>query len=265
MGNLSMMNKFKILGLCGSELPIIFKQYAGGEYDVVLDYENAAMWDFEVAATIEAHIRNGDIMMLALVVDAVRELLGDINLILHLPYLPYARQDRTTEPGQAFSLKVFTKLLNTLPVDTVVINDCHSDVGIALVDKVLNIPWQMPEFVPVVDALIAPDFGATKKVQKAAKEFKIEQVIQAGKMRNVKTGELSGPVIFGNVCGKDVLVMDDICDGGRTFLQLATALKEAGANNLYLHVTHGIFSYGAKEKLREAGYEVTATYDWTEK
>ena len=45
---------------------------------------------------------------------------------------------------------------------------------------------------------------------------------------------------------------------------MVNALKDAGANNLYLHVTHGIFSYGAKERLQEAGYHVTATYDWTE-
>lgn len=260
-----MMNKFKVTGARGTEMPINIKQYAGGEYDVVLDYADATMWgDFEEEVTIEAHIHNGEIMLLALVVDAVRELLGNVHLILHLPYLPYARQDRVTEPGQAFSLKVFTKLLNTLPVDIIVINDCHSDVGSALIDKVFNVPWEMPEFVPVVDALVAPDFGATKKVQKAAKAYNIPEVIQAGKMLDTKTGELSNPIVFGNVQGKDLLVMDDICDGGRTFLQLAKALKDAGANNLYLHVTHGIFSYGAKERLQEAGYHVTATYDWGE-
>ncbi|MGL4518405.1 MAG: hypothetical protein ACRCUJ_01535, partial [Phocaeicola sp.] len=215
-----MNSKFKIIGSEGPELPIIIKQYAGGEYDVVLEHEKVSMWDFTEEVTIEAHIRDGEIMLLALVVDAVRKLLGDVHLVLHLPYLPYARQDRVTERGQSFSLQVFTKLLNTLPVDAVVINDCHSDVGSALINKVVNIPWEMPEFVPVVDALVAPDFGATKKVQKAAKEFRIPEVIQAGKMRDTKTGELSDPVIFGDVKGKDLLVVDDICDGGRTFLQL---------------------------------------------
>lgn len=260
-----MKNVIKVIGAGGHEIPVKVKQYAGGEWDVVLDYQNAAMFAFEEEVTIEAHIRDGEFMLLALVVDAVRELLGDeIYVVLHLPYLPYARQDRITEDGQAFSLKVYTRLLNSLPVDIIVVEDCHSDVGVALLDKVHNFPLREPEFVPAVDAIIAPDFGAAKKAQKAAKKFGVEEVIQASKMRDPKTGELSDPVIFGNVHGKDVLVLDDIIDGGRTFIQLANSLKEAGARKMYLHATHGIFSYGAKEKLLEAGYDgVTSTYDWT--
>jgi len=41
--------------------------------------------------------------------------------------------------------------------------------------------------------------------------------------------------------------VDDICDGGGTFLGLATALKEKNAGKLSLIVSHGIFSKGFEE------------------
>lgn len=255
-----MKSKYRIITQQGTIVPHTITQFAGGEWQVEVDFTNIINSRYVV---IEAHIRDGDIMPLALLVDAIREATENSSIYLWMPYLPYARQDRRMKEGQALSVKVFANFINSLNFDRVDIENCHSDVGVALINNAYNEPIRYTTLMPVVDALIAPDFGATKKTHDAAKRWDIKEVIQAGKMRNVATGELSDPIIFGNVHGKDVLVIDDICDGGRTFLQLATALKEAGANNLYLHVTHGIFSYGAKEKLKEAGYEVTATYDWT--
>ncbi|AZV01836.1 ribose-phosphate pyrophosphokinase [Aeromonas phage Akh-2] len=257
-----MTSKYKVTIHNDKEIPLKLTKFAGGEWQVQLEVTS----DLKMAkfCVIRADIKDGEIMPLALITDAIRAAVPAVPLYLCMPYLPYARQDRRMGEGQALSVKVFANFINSLNFREVDIANCHSDVGIALLERVKNFPISQPEFMPVVDALIAPDFGATKKTHDAAKRWGIKEVIQAGKMRDVGTGELSDPIIFGNVHGKDVLVIDDICDGGRTFLQLATALKEAGANNLYLHVTHGIFSYGAKEKLREAGYYVTATYDWTE-
>lgn len=257
-----MTSKYKILTANGQEVPLTVKQFAGGEWDVrITKTHDAVMSSYLI---IRADIRDGSIMTLALITDAVRQAFPRHVLTLTMPYLPYARQDRRMVDGDALSLKVFANFINSLNFKEVCIANCHSDVGLALIDNVNNFPIMTPNPMPVVEALIAPDSGALKKTIDAAKRWGIGEVIRADKTRNTRTGELSDPVIYGNVYGKDVMIVDDIIDGGRTFLQLAKALKDCGANNMYLHATHGIFSYGAKEKLKEAGLVVTVTYDWTE-
>ncbi|MEQ2351952.1 phosphoribosyltransferase family protein [Pseudoalteromonas piscicida] len=84
-----------------------------------------------------------------------------------------------------------------------------------------------------------------KKTLKIAQHFGGEvEVIQAQKVRNLKTGEIVQTQVLGEVKGKDLLIVDDICDGGRTFTELAKVLKAQGANSIALYVTHGIFSQG---------------------
>lgn len=40
------------------------------------------------------------------------------------------------------------------------------------------------------------------------------------------------------VAGSTVLIVDDICSRGGTFTHTAKALKDAGADEIYLYVTH---------------------------
>ncbi|MCK5642660.1 MAG: ribose-phosphate pyrophosphokinase, partial [Gammaproteobacteria bacterium] len=94
--------------------------------------------------------------------------------------------------------------------------------------------------------LISPDAGSNKKANKLAVDFGFE-LVKCDKERNTKTGKLSGFEVFTNsLNGKDCLIVDDICDGGGTFLGLAKELKNKGAGNIYLFVTHGIFSKGTE-------------------
>ena len=88
-------------------------------------------------------------------------------------------------------------------------------------------------------------FSFNKKTIKISETFNGEpEVIQAQKMRNLKTGEIIKTEILGDVKGKKVLIADDICDGGRTFIELAKVLKNKGAVEVSLFITHGIFSKG---------------------
>jgi ribose-phosphate pyrophosphokinase len=70
-------------------------------------------------------------------------------------------------------------------------------------------------------------------------------VVQCDKIRDVKTGRLSGAQVFANdLQGVDCLIVDDICDGGGTFLQLAKTLRSKNAGRIFLAISHGIFSNG---------------------
>ena len=93
--------------------------------------------------------------------------------------------------------------------------------------------------------LISPDGGALKKIYKVSEYLGGVEVVECSKSRDVKTGKLSGFKVYSDdLEGKDCLIVDDICDGGGTFIGLAEELKNKNAGNLYLAVSHGIFNKG---------------------
>lgn len=179
--------------------------------------------------------------------------LNPIKKTLVLPYFPYARQDRVTQNNVAFSLKVAAKLIDDLGYDEVITCDVHSDVTPALVRgmRVLSQHEIITRHFPGLDsfiksditAIIAPDAGSAKKAFSIAAAYKLP-LFQASKIRNTTTGEITGTKINDDMRNYECLIVDDICDGGRTFIELAKALRDLGAKKVYLYVTHGIFSKG---------------------
>jgi ribose-phosphate pyrophosphokinase len=210
--------------------------------------------DFLSETTVEAFIKDSDgIIALAQIkniLDTAK--VKTVNVILTA--LPFARQDRIMEEGDAFSLKVFANMLNALKFDTVYINDPHSDVFPAVIDNCI-IQEQLEVLrqlcaIHIIDMskythICSPDGGSIKKAFKIAKHFG-KQFIKADKIRNTKTGAIEGTYIPSDLNLKDakVLIVDDCLDGGRTFTGLAQKLKEVGSSKVDLFVTVGIFSYG---------------------
>ncbi len=97
--------------------------------------------------------------------------------------------------------------------------------------------------------LVCPDHGAAKKAIVLNKNIPIfERIIFCNRSRENRDVIYQG--IPDNLKGKTPIVVDDICDGGATFLALAQKLKLSGANKPYLFVSHGIFSKGTSELLR---------------
>ena len=155
---------------------------------------------------------------------------------------------------EAFSLKVVARLINGLGYDRVFTCDPHSDVTPALVEilhivsqleMVRSHPGLRPHFYGKLLAIVSPDAGAIKKAFSVAKHIGLP-LVTASKIRNVETGAITHTEIQNpnQVEGLDALIVDDICDGGRTFIELAKALRAQGASRVYLYVTHGIFSQG---------------------
>lgn len=171
--------------------------------------------------------------------------LGKIHL--ELPYVPNARMDRVKHDEEVFTLKHFCTIINSLAFSSVRILDPHSSVCPALLDRV-----QMTDITQAVisiydmikkdtrsdkDLIIFyPDEGSMKRYS-----CMVEKKYAFGvKNRDWNTGKIRGLSIVGaeNVAGKDVLIVDDICSRGGTFYYSAKALKDAGANDIYLYVTH---------------------------
>jgi ribose-phosphate pyrophosphokinase len=213
--------------------------------------------------TIHAHLDSSDaIMELLMVTDALKRAYPHREIVLKMPYVPYARQDRVANPGEAHSIKVFCNLINAQNYHSVIIQDPHSDVTSALLDRVQiddpraaigKVLGHIAQRHTDRAVLVSPDAGARKRVQGFAKHFKLD-IVYADKIRNPRTGEITGTEIHGDMPFAPLLIVDDICDGGRTFIELAKAIRakevEAGITvkelqrPLYLYVTHGIFSKG---------------------
>jgi len=199
---------------------------------------------------IEAQLKNSDyVMELLLATDALKRA-GATEISLLAPYIPYGRQDRVMVPGEPLSIKVFADLINAQNYKTVYTFDNHSEVTSALLNNCVEISnhRMVKEFIYENEGhgvrIISPDGGALKKVFKLA-QICNRQVVTAAKHRDVKTGEITGTEVHTqDLTGSTCVIVDDICDGGRTFIALAKALKEKGAKRILLYVSHGIFSCG---------------------
>ncbi len=185
---------------------------------------------------------------LLLTADAIKRAGGIVDKI-NMPYVPFSRQDRVMVPGEPLSIKVFADLVNIIGAREVIIHDPHSDVTPALINNCTVIPQEdifAPYFVEDKGYwLISPDAGALKKIYKLAKKVDSLGVVEFSKRRNAQTGEIEGV----STSQKDFMycncyIVDDICDGGRTFIEIAKVLKERNAGKIILMVTHGFFTKG---------------------
>lgn len=231
--------------------------FPAGEVGVSIDTKDLR-YQLDAASyqTITARIqRSDDFMALALAKDALSHF-DETPVRLFLPYIPYARQDRVCSSGDSFSLRVFTELVSSLGFEKITVVDPHSDVAVALLPRntmvirqfdVINRNQPFIERVLKGATFVSPDAGANKKTSELAKYFGHTSFIRADKLRNLATGEIIETVVYAeDLKGQDVVIADDICDGGRTFTELAKALKAKGAGKVILYVTHGIFTKGTK-------------------
>lgn len=198
---------------------------------------------------ITAHMQDSeDVMALLLVVDAIRRQARNTRLTLSMPYIPYARQDRVCDEGEALSMAVFAQLINSCNFDEVIVLDPHSDVSVALLNNV-RVIQQVEVFKSIKQywgntIIVAPDAGAYKKSHKFAQEVGAKGVVSCNKVREMSTGNILGMELMGEIdLQSNYLVLDDICDGGRTFIEVASLFTGSGVK-LELAVTHGIFSKG---------------------
>lgn len=227
-------------------------RYPGGEVQVRLTAEQIDILKSVGYGNvcIVARITDGDITPVLQLVYAVRGVTGS-NIKLILPYLPYSRADRRFTEGDTCGLAVFASTLNAMHGVEIITLDAHSKAAAVCLNYFTNV-----EPTPIIDSVIdrldgtrvygtsiittgvlLPDKGAADRYGYGG--------LHATKLRDPQTGKLSGfsiPPRSEFKCD-NILIVDDICDGGGTFIGIADQLKDYGLP-LYLYVTHGIFSQG---------------------
>lgn len=179
---------------------------------------------------------------------------------LYIPYFLGGRSDRKFfEGGVNYLSQVISPLINSQGFNKVFTMDPHSDVLEACINnfrKIDNssvVKFAIDSIDEDLDniVLVSPDGGALKKIYDIAKKFGINKVINATKHRDIESGQILKTEIPDNPYkeGHTFLIVDDICDGGRTFTELAQVLRNDISNEspIYLVVSHGIFSKGFEE------------------
>ena len=162
------------------------------------------------------------------------------SIVLDMPYIPHARMDRVKNYDDVFTLKHFCDTINFLHFDRVLVRDAHSNVSLALLNNVYEMPISNYVVKAILsskaDALFFPDEGAMKRYSGG---FQMPYAFGM-KKRDWETGKILGLDIINaeNIKDKNVLIVDDICSRGGTFFHAAKALKAAGAKSISLYVTH---------------------------
>lgn len=171
---------------------------------------------------------------------------GYKNIVLDMPYIPNARQDRIKNDEDVFTLKYFAQMINSLEFSEVKVLDAHSNVSLALINNVKLISPK-DYIYKVIDKIkgenaanplmFYPDEGAGKRYSGM-----IPLPYCFGiKNRDWSTGQIKGLSVSGEtdrISESDILIVDDICSYGGTFYFSAQKLNELGAKNIYLFISH---------------------------
>jgi ribose-phosphate pyrophosphokinase len=235
--------------IVGEELQFESFTFSGGEPHIKI---NQGV-NISKSVTITHRLNSfNDVGLLCLAVDALIRM--DVKLeTLIIPYFPSARQDRVMIKGEPLSVKVYAAIINNFKFKKVVVFDAHSEVTPAVLNncEVITNHKFVEKVIQEIGTdvlLIAPDGGALKKIYKVSEFLGGVDVVECSKSRDVKTGKLTGFKVYTNdLQGKNCLIVDDICDGGGTFIGLAEELKNKNAGKLYLAISHGIFSKGFED------------------
>ncbi len=231
--------------------PTIFPDKTSQVWNIdpkIVKNHNVIHWEFE---------SESELIHVAQLKDLVDQINPEGETSLFMPYLPYARQDKAVQNDQTFALRTFAKIINSLNFSLVETLDAHSE-KCYLINNMCNLygSGEVTDTLSVLDmenkeeVIIAyPDEGANVRY---SRWYDYYPKVIGTKERDQQTGYIKKYIIQGNPDGKKVLMIDDICDGGMTFILMAKELYAQGAKEVNLFVTHGIFSKGIKP-LKEAG------------
>lgn len=270
-----MTAKYKVFIDNDREIPVTITRFPSGEVNVKLEINPGVRIPVKLGATVSVQGYDANtLFVLACIKNALEDLFlrSDVEgkVYLFMPYVPNARYDRHMVDGDSFALQVFASMLNLIGFHRVIVADPHSDQTSALIKNCVVIPQHVVVLDTLngdkdFDVLVAPDAGAAKKIYKVA-EALVKPVVVMHKTRDVATGNINGVTLLDELPpNANCLIVDDICDGGRTFTEAAKVLRSMGAQSVKLFVTHGIFSKGVATLLEngiDSIYTTDSFYDW---
>ena len=170
---------------------------------------------------------------------------------IYAPFLPYGRQDKGVTNNSTFALFTLDTILSSVHVQSIKTYDAHSTVGTNLLGSIVPVDFHTHAFKH--DVACFPDKGAVSRYSHLA-PYQGAEIIHFDKVRDQLTGNITGLQLIGNsnLENKTILIVDDICDAGMTFIKVAEALNKFKPKQIDLAVSHGLFTKG-KQCLHDAG------------
>ncbi|ANI90532.1 ribose-phosphate pyrophosphokinase [Arachidicoccus ginsenosidimutans] len=241
---------------------INIQKFSDGEFQPVFLESIRGDYVFLVQSTFAP---TDNLMELLLMIDAAKRA-SAYKIVAVIPYFGFARQDRKDKPRVAIGAKLVAKLIEAAGADRVVTMDLHA----AQIQGFFDIPVDHLDssaiFIPYIEKLklknltfAAPDVGSTNRVREIANYFNAEMVI-CDKHRK-RANEIASMVVIGDVEGKDIVLIDDICDTAGTLTKAAGLLKEKGAKSVRALCTHPILSGKAYETIENSVLEEMVVCD----
>lgn len=206
-----------------------------------------------------------NLMELLLMIDAAKRA-SAYKIIAVIPYYGYARQDRKDRPRVAIGSKLVASLLEAAGANRIITMDLHAPQIQAFFEIPVDHLDSSAIFIPYIEQLkldnltfASPDVGSSNRVREIASYFNAEMVI-CDKHRK-RANEIASMVVIGDVTGKDIILIDDICDTGSTLAKAAALLKEKGATSVRALCTHPVLSGNAYQNIENSELEELVVCD----
>ncbi len=211
------------------------------------------------------HSPADNLMELLLMIDAAKRA-SAYKIVAVIPYFGYARQDRKDKPRVAIGSRLVSNLLEAAGANRVITMDLHAPQIQAFFEVPVDHLDSSAIFIPYIESLklknlcfAAPDVGSTNRVREIASFFNAPMVI-CDKHRK-RANEISSMVVIGDVEGRDMVLIDDICDTGGTLSKSAALLLEKGATSIRAVCTHPVLSGKAYENIDNSVIEELVVCD----
>ncbi|NGX60656.1 MAG: Ribose-phosphate pyrophosphokinase [Chlamydiae bacterium] len=240
---------------------VLFEPFPDKEIYVQIQ-ENVRGRDVFIIQSI-VHNPNYYLMELLIMIDALKRASAK-SIVAVLPYFAYARQDRKDKPRVPITAKLVADLLATAGTTRVLTMDLHA----GQIQGFFDIPVDNLHSRPILAdgmqdmglkdlVVVAPDLGAIKIARAYANHLGEEFAVID--KRRISAHEVAISAIIGDVKGRDVLLVDDMCSTGGTLIEAADACKKAGACKVFAAFTHAILVDPAVKKFQHSPIEKVFT------
>ncbi len=228
-------------------------RFSDGEFSPSFDESVRGCDVFIIQSTFAP---SDNLMELLLLIDAAKRASAHYITAV-IPYFGFARSDRKDKPRVAIASKLVANLLSAAGVTRVITMDLHAPQIQGFFDIPVDHLEPSSLFVPYIESLqlpnltiAAPDMGGVNRARGYAKYFNAEMVI-CDKHRK-KANEIDTMTVIGDVEGRDIILVDDICDTAGTLTKAADMLFDKGASSVRAFCTHPVLSGKAYERIKNS-------------
>ena len=243
------------------------RRFADGEIYVEINENIRGNSVFVIQST--ATPANDNLMELLICIDALRRS-SVKNITAVIPYFGYARQDRKVVSRTAISAKLVSNLITNSGANRILTVDLHAGQIQGFFDIPVDNLFTTPIFARHIKKnikknnliCVAPDVGGVERARSLGRRINAEIAIVD--KRRPAPGKSQVMNVVGNVNNKICIIVDDIIDSGGTIVNAVKALKNKGAKDVYIYVTHAVLSGNAAEKINKSSIKkliVTDTID----